>query len=71
VKYQDGIVFNREKPLVPLGKKKDFNSEALLKDFTSSGTETYLVNRIKEIVGNCDLRITIFSILYRVGFSKN
>lgn len=57
--------------MVPLGKKKDAGSETYLKDFTASGTETYLVNRIKEIVGNCDLRITIFSILYRVGFSKN
>jgi hypothetical protein len=71
VKYRDGIVGNHDRPLVPLGKKKDVSSEALLKDFTSSGTETYLVNRIKEIVGSCDLRITIFSILYRVGFSKN
>lgn len=26
VKYQDGVVENRERPLVPLGRKKDINS---------------------------------------------
>lgn len=47
VKYQDGVVANRERPLVPFGKKKDSSGETLLKDFTAAGTETYLVNRIK------------------------
>ena len=56
---------------MPMGQKKDAAGEAYLKDFTTSGTETYLVNRIKEVVGAYDLRVTIFSILYRVGFSKN
>ena len=42
-----------------------------MKDFTEAGTETYLVNRIKEVVGTYDLRLIIFSILYRVGFNKN
>ena len=71
VKYADGVVTNREKPLVPYGSKRNVAAEAYLKDFTTSGTETYLVNRIKEVVSACDLRVTVFSILYRVGFSKN
>lgn len=71
VKYKDGIVVDQDKPLVPFGWKKDTGIVSDLKDFTTSGTETFLVNRIKEFVGNCDLRIAIFSILYRVGFNKN
>lgn len=38
VKYQDGIVSNKERPLVPLGKKKDTPLETYLKDFTTAGT---------------------------------
>lgn len=38
VKYQDGVVGNKERPLVPLGQKKDAAAEAYLKDFTTSGT---------------------------------
>jgi hypothetical protein len=42
-----------------------------LKDFTEAGTETYLVNRIREEVEQYDIRLIIFSILYRVGFARN
>lgn len=47
VKYNEGIVVDKTKPLVPLGWKKDVGIVSELKDFTTSGTETFLVNRIK------------------------
>ena len=42
-----------------------------MKDLTDAGMETYLVNRIKEEVEEYDIRLIIFSILYRIGFNKN
>lgn len=42
-----------------------------MKDLTEAGMETYLVNRIKEEVEEYDIRLIIFSILYRIGFNKN
>lgn len=45
--------------------------EIYLKDLTEAGMETYLVNRIKEEVEEYDIRLIIFSILYRIGFNKN
>ena len=38
VKYKDGVVANKDRPLVPMGQKKDAAIEAYLKDFTTSGT---------------------------------
>ena len=71
VKYKDGIVANLEKPLVPERDKKNEEAPNYIKDFTQAGTETFLVNRIKEVVATYDIRLIIFSILYRVGFNKN
>jgi hypothetical protein len=42
-----------------------------LQDLTEAGTETYLVNRIREEVESFDMRLIVFSILYRVGFARN
>ena len=44
---------------------------AYLKDLTEAGTETYLVNRIREEVEQYDIRLIVFSVLYRVGFARN
>jgi hypothetical protein len=50
VKYEQGVVVNRDKPLVPDSAKKTMPETAYLKDLTEAGTETYLVNRIREEV---------------------
>lgn len=71
VKYENGVVANKKKPLIPEMMKKNLPEPAYLKDFTEAGTETYLVNRIKEEVEQYDIRMIVFSILYRVGFTKN
>ncbi len=62
---------NKEKPLVPELTKKILPEPAYLKDLTEAGTETYLVNRIREEVEQYDIRLIVFSILYRVGFARN
>lgn len=63
---------NRLKPLAPeLGKKGQDKEPVYLRDLTEAGTETYLVNRIREEVENYDLRLIVFSVLYRVGFARN
>jgi hypothetical protein len=71
VKYEQGVVLNKLKPLVPELVKKNMPEPAFLKDLTEAGTETYLVNRIREEVEQYDIRLIIFSILYRVGFARN
>jgi|688.fasta_scaffold468519_2 hypothetical protein len=50
VKYEQGVVLNKNKPLVPEFVKKTLPEPAFLKDLTEAGTETYLVNRIREEV---------------------
>ena len=71
VKYEQGVVVNKWKPLVPELAKKNLPEPAFLKDLTEAGTETYLVNRIREEVEQYDIRLIVFSILYRVGFARN
>ena len=71
VKYEQGVVVNRKKPLVPQKEKKSKIEPAFLKDLTEAGTQTYLVNRIREEVEQYDIRLIVFSVLYRVGFARN
>ena len=71
VKYEQGVIKNKRRPLIPSFKKTGSVGDNYLKDFTEAGTQTYLVNRIKEEVEEYDLRLIIFSILYRIGFNKN
>jgi hypothetical protein len=47
VRYEQGVVTNKNKPLVPELAKKNLPEPAYLKDLTEAGTETYLVNRIR------------------------
>ena len=47
VRYENGVVVNKHKPLVPELTKKNMPEPAYLKDLTEAGTETYLVNRIR------------------------
>ena len=51
--------------------KKGLPEPAFLKDLSEAGTETYLVNRIREEVGQYDVRLIVFAVLYRVGFARN
>ncbi|CAD8169691.1 unnamed protein product [Paramecium pentaurelia] len=86
VKYSDGIVMNKLRPLNPQNdpslrstnqqgdhKTKHLKSLRIQQEDLESdvGSEAYLVRRITEKSAEYDLRAIVFAILYRTGFDKN